>query len=186
MTEQLHSTTMDAGSLFDAAEKAAQPWSRMWWFPGVLRCRRVHPRARQRGSPLNLPHSPKLLIQRALKFLAHIGNENALGSADPPPGWFVGDSDERSCKDSFVRLAEDPSGTGRPPVANVSPRVCGYSRTRRAHKSAVVKPTSKYGHITTRSPTLVTALIPPSWDRMNATDGSIFSTKRNAERWRVP
>jgi hypothetical protein len=92
----------------------------------------------------------------------------------------------RSCKDPFVRPAEDPSGTGRPPVGNVSPRVCGYSRTRRAHKSAVVKPTSKYGHITTRSPTLVTALIPPSWDRMNATEGSIFSTKRNAERWRVP
>jgi hypothetical protein len=54
------------------------------------------------------------------------------------------------------------------------------------HESAVVEPSSKYGHITTRSPTFVAALMPPSWDRMKATDGSMFSTKRNAERWRVP
>ena len=101
-------------------------------------------------------------------------------------GRIVGDSDETVARGRARTLLSDrpkirPELAARP-LATFH-RVC---RTRRAHKSAVVKPTSKYGHITTRSPTLVTALIPPSWDRMNATDGSIFSTKRNAERWRVP
>jgi hypothetical protein len=29
---QIHSTTLDATSLYDAAEKATRGWSRLWWF----------------------------------------------------------------------------------------------------------------------------------------------------------
>jgi hypothetical protein len=29
---QIHSTTLDATSLYDAAEKATQSWSMLWWF----------------------------------------------------------------------------------------------------------------------------------------------------------
>jgi hypothetical protein len=29
---QLHATTLDADSLFEAAEKAATGWSRLWWY----------------------------------------------------------------------------------------------------------------------------------------------------------
>jgi hypothetical protein len=28
----IHSTTLDASSLYDAAEKATQSWARLWWF----------------------------------------------------------------------------------------------------------------------------------------------------------
>jgi hypothetical protein len=31
---QIHSTTLDASSLYDAADKATQSWSRLWWFNG--------------------------------------------------------------------------------------------------------------------------------------------------------
>ena len=29
---QIHSTTLDASSLYDAAEKATSSWARFWWF----------------------------------------------------------------------------------------------------------------------------------------------------------
>lgn len=44
--------------------------------------------------------------------------------------------------------------------------------------SAGAKPILKYGHITSLDPTCLTALIPPSCDMTNATDGSMLETKR--------
>jgi hypothetical protein len=31
---EIHATTLDASSLFDAASKATHDWCRLWWFDG--------------------------------------------------------------------------------------------------------------------------------------------------------